>query len=185
MNWEAIGAIGEVVGAGAVVLTLVYLAMQVRQNTLQVRSDNELQAIDGYFALIIEATKDPHISQILREGLHDFQGMPRQAQMQFHSVMMGFIQGFTKVYHLNRRGFIPDDVYYGAERDLMRYLKTPGGGQWWNAAKVGAPEYLRSHIDVVMIELHKHEKQLTELVDFYRDKKTTNSMWHLIAAHVE
>ena len=175
MNWEAIGAIGEVVGAGAVVLTLVYLAMQVRQNTLQVRSDNEQQAIDGYFALIIGATKDPHISQILREGLHDFQGMPRQAQMQFHSVMMGVIQGFTKVYHLNRIGSLSDDICHMAERDLMRYLKTPGGGQWWNVTKVGAPDFLQNRIDVAMNELYKHEKSLTELFDFYRvDEKKNN-----------
>jgi len=33
MNWEALGAIGEIVGAVAVVVTLVYLAVQIRQNT--------------------------------------------------------------------------------------------------------------------------------------------------------
>ena len=33
MNWEAIGAIGEIVGAIAVVLTLLFLTMQLRQNT--------------------------------------------------------------------------------------------------------------------------------------------------------
>jgi hypothetical protein len=33
MNWEAIGAIGEVLGALAVIVTLVYLAVQIRQNT--------------------------------------------------------------------------------------------------------------------------------------------------------
>ena len=33
MNWEAVGAIGEIVGAIAVVLSLVYLAAQIRQNT--------------------------------------------------------------------------------------------------------------------------------------------------------
>ena len=33
MNWEAIGATGEVVGAVAVFATLVYLAIQIRQNT--------------------------------------------------------------------------------------------------------------------------------------------------------
>ena len=32
MNWEAIGATGEVLGAVAVLVTLVYLAVQVRQN---------------------------------------------------------------------------------------------------------------------------------------------------------
>jgi hypothetical protein len=33
MNWDAIGAIGEVVGALGVVVTLAYLAIQIRQNT--------------------------------------------------------------------------------------------------------------------------------------------------------
>ena len=30
MNWEAIGAVGEIVGATAVVVTLIYVAVQVR-----------------------------------------------------------------------------------------------------------------------------------------------------------
>ena len=38
MNWEAIGAVGETVGALAVLLTLVYLAMQIRQNTRSVQA---------------------------------------------------------------------------------------------------------------------------------------------------
>ena len=38
MNWEAIGAIGEIVGAIAVVATLGYLATQIRQNTRSVRA---------------------------------------------------------------------------------------------------------------------------------------------------
>jgi hypothetical protein len=38
MNWDALGAIGEVVGALAVVLTLGYLAIQIRQNSKAVRS---------------------------------------------------------------------------------------------------------------------------------------------------
>ena len=38
MNWDAIGAIGEVSGAVAVVVTLIYLAGQLRQNTQALRS---------------------------------------------------------------------------------------------------------------------------------------------------
>jgi hypothetical protein len=33
MDWEAIGAIGEIIGAVAVLLTIVYLADQIKQNT--------------------------------------------------------------------------------------------------------------------------------------------------------
>ena len=36
MNWDAIDAIGEILGASAVVASLVYLAVQIRHNTKQV-----------------------------------------------------------------------------------------------------------------------------------------------------
>ena len=38
MNWEAISAIGEIVGALAVVITLVYLAIQVREQNRESRA---------------------------------------------------------------------------------------------------------------------------------------------------
>lgn len=38
MNWEAVGAIGEVIGAIGVIVTLAYLAIQIRQNSAVVRS---------------------------------------------------------------------------------------------------------------------------------------------------
>ncbi len=41
MNWDAVGAIAELVGATAVVLTLVYLSIQLRQNTRAVEHATE------------------------------------------------------------------------------------------------------------------------------------------------
>lgn len=38
MNWDALGAIGELIGAVAVVSTLIYLAIQIRQNTRHVQA---------------------------------------------------------------------------------------------------------------------------------------------------
>jgi hypothetical protein len=37
VNWTAIGAIGEILGAAGVIITLIYLARQVRQNTRATR----------------------------------------------------------------------------------------------------------------------------------------------------
>ena len=38
MNWDAIGAAGEILGAAAVIGTLFYLAQQIRQNTQSMKS---------------------------------------------------------------------------------------------------------------------------------------------------
>jgi hypothetical protein len=48
MNWEAIGAIGEIVGAAAVVVTLIYVAAQVRQNTRSMNDGQELALAQAY-----------------------------------------------------------------------------------------------------------------------------------------
>ena len=48
MNWEAVGAVGEVLGAIAVVLTLIYLAAQIRQNTSSTRASTYSDTTDGW-----------------------------------------------------------------------------------------------------------------------------------------
>jgi hypothetical protein len=48
MNWEAIGAVGEIVGAAAVVVTLIYVAVQVRQNTRSMDESRELALAQAY-----------------------------------------------------------------------------------------------------------------------------------------
>jgi len=42
MNWEAIGAIGEILGALAVFVTLIYLAVQIKQNTRSIDTGHRL-----------------------------------------------------------------------------------------------------------------------------------------------
>ena len=47
MNWDAIGAIGEILGAAAVVATLAYLAMQVRYAKDASADVNRLSRAEG------------------------------------------------------------------------------------------------------------------------------------------
>ena len=73
MNWEVVGVIAEVVGAAAVVISLIYLATQIRQNNKQVGEQIralKLQAYDSSadtfssFRLAIAAS--PQIASLMR-----------------------------------------------------------------------------------------------------------------------
>ncbi len=48
MNWEAIAAVGELVGAFAVLITLIYLAVQIRQNTAAVATSTYESVMTGF-----------------------------------------------------------------------------------------------------------------------------------------
>jgi hypothetical protein len=39
MNWDAIGAVAELLGAAGVIVSLGYLAIQIRQNTAALRGN--------------------------------------------------------------------------------------------------------------------------------------------------
>jgi len=69
MEWEAVGAIGEVSGAIAVFITLIYLAVQLRQNTDQARQANAIARADisaqvrqRYDALWHQISADPELA---------------------------------------------------------------------------------------------------------------------------
>ncbi len=51
MNWDALGAVGEIVGAVAVVATLVYLSIQIRQNTKSERASALDASINAFSAV--------------------------------------------------------------------------------------------------------------------------------------
>ena len=53
MNWDALGAIAELIGAIAVFLTLAYLTVQVRQNSKALELQNKFSA-----AQIMQARTD-------------------------------------------------------------------------------------------------------------------------------
>jgi hypothetical protein len=63
MNWEAIGAIGEIVGAVAVVGTLVYLASQVRSAKTATIDSNRLTRASGVREMCLEYTRNNELRQ--------------------------------------------------------------------------------------------------------------------------
>lgn len=58
MNWDAVAAIGELVGAVAVLITLVYLATQIRQNTQAMRRQAAQQTFHLSFEEVALFTRD-------------------------------------------------------------------------------------------------------------------------------
>ena len=64
LNWDAIGAIGEVVGGVAVIATLLYLAVQIRQNARSVRNAASLSVNEGLAEINRRVSNDPEFADL-------------------------------------------------------------------------------------------------------------------------
>ena len=83
MNWTAIGAVGEVLGAIAVVLSLVYVAAQVRHNTTALSRASSADAIAGIRHWNQNLIEDPVMVGIFGQGVEDMNGLDEAGRARF------------------------------------------------------------------------------------------------------
>ncbi|MBV1907433.1 MAG: hypothetical protein KUG75_15275 [Pseudomonadales bacterium] len=65
MDWNAIGAIGEVIGAAGVVFSLIYLATQIRSSSKQANADTIYNLQKGQSDVMEMFSSNPDIAKLL------------------------------------------------------------------------------------------------------------------------
>jgi hypothetical protein len=68
MNWEAFGATGEWAGATAVVITLIYLARQIRQQNKIAKFDAYQSIMDGFRNLTLTQGTNAELNTLMAKG---------------------------------------------------------------------------------------------------------------------
>ena len=68
MNWEAIGAIGEIIGAAAVALTLGYFAIQLRASKDAAADANRLERAKGVREMMLATSLNAEFKEIITKG---------------------------------------------------------------------------------------------------------------------
>jgi hypothetical protein len=71
MNWTAIGAVGELLGVVVVIVTVIYLALQLRGSNRQAEATTELAWIQGLNE-IWDRWSRPDVTNAIRAGMKDF-----------------------------------------------------------------------------------------------------------------
>jgi hypothetical protein len=130
MNWEAIGAIGEIVGALAVVVSLVYLASQIRIQNRESRSASVHQVIEGYRSSI-SALHEPEMADIWISAIADFDGLEPPQRLRFIIYLTVALRSFEDAYYQWREGRLETDIWRALLMPLIDVKSTPAFGRFW------------------------------------------------------
>ena len=144
MSWDALGAISEFVGAIAVVVTLVYLAIQVRQNTSALRSTATQGAHDQTAALYDLVSSDATLADIFVRGMTSPDELTSIETAQFFSLSMAFMFRYQNWYLQTRSGLIEKELLESWSRVLRQLSGTPGYQRFWQQrAHIFADDFVR------------------------------------------
>ena len=103
MTIQDLGSIGELIAAIATILTLVYLAAQIRQNTKTVRSSTLHQNTDLWSALWLRLA-DPDIARAYAQGMTGQPDIEPLSYTQFFLICRGMFLALENQYYQVRQG---------------------------------------------------------------------------------
>ncbi len=98
MNWEAAGAIGEIIGALAVFLTLIYLALQIRQNTKAVQASAVDASISKVTSVRQSMYESAEIAGIYVAGLANPDDLDELSRTRFRLLMHNVLMSISNIY---------------------------------------------------------------------------------------
>ena len=131
MNWDAIGAIAELVGAIAVVATLIYVGVQVRQNTLS-NHNAALQTISTQYAEWLSLiSENADVAHIFHKGQEDLAQLSEEERIRYGMLLTQLCRAVEAQYHQHQTKASPEEVWKSTLDSFLTVLSRPGGYEWW------------------------------------------------------
>jgi hypothetical protein len=126
MNWEAIGAIGEIVGSFAVLITLIYLAQQIKQNTRSQSIATYEAAMSGYNDVQTFVASDLESASIWRRGSIDFVSLNEDEAVRFEFMVRNYTNHVYKLLRLYEDGALPETEWNNTIDEAKQFFQLPG-----------------------------------------------------------
>jgi len=129
MNWDAIGAIAEVLGAAAVLVTLIYFSLQIRQSNKLAEAESQRELMN--FDVFTPVVADPNLTREFRACLNRYEEQDPDVRTRFFFLMTNWHLQMESVFRMNEKGLIAELSYKGYLTWYNSLLNTPGGAAFW------------------------------------------------------
>ena len=147
MNWDAIGAIGEVIGAIGVIATLLYLSAQIRQNTKAVQTGSHHGVTDSFNQLNAKIAEDERLARLFRLGLAEYDQLDPDDKISAAHLFLSYMRIFEVLYFQREAGTVEEKLFEAEERSLRHIFSQPGAISWWRSNPISFTSEFREYVE--------------------------------------
>jgi hypothetical protein len=128
LEWKTFS---ELIGLAAIILTLVFVGFELRQNTRAVES-SATQEVHANFSSWYESLQsDPELLMITVKGMQDYGALDTAEKAQFIAVFMVFSSNCQTAFYKWRDGLLDDELWAGWRALSLNFFSTAGGKGFW------------------------------------------------------
>jgi hypothetical protein len=131
MSWNDVVGAAEAIASVAVVISLIYLAIQVRLQAKESRT-SVVNSLTEQWSVAVQAFAiHQDLYQIWMKGLTDFGSLSAEERGRFSAILVNLTQIFESLHLHHRDGKVDPDLWAGFDNRLRDVFATPGVQCWW------------------------------------------------------
>ena len=155
MNWEMLTAIGQLATVCVGVPSIIYFAIQLREQTRE-RRQSAVNALAVQWGDLTKALhENAEFTALYLRGIQSFHDLDAVSKLRFSAFQNRFFKNFEGMYYSRREGILTTDLWSEIERTMSDFLAYDGVRQWWETRKHWHTEAFVRVVDAMIVRCEK------------------------------
>jgi hypothetical protein len=135
MNWDALGAIAELIAASAFVISFLFVGRQLQQNREMEKASSQREILNQARAFFSLTRSDSRVLQAVSECMKHYSAADQEKKHIFYTWVIDFMLLVEQAWYMRRDGYINEASYTGFENLCLSIFVTEGGQEAWPSLK--------------------------------------------------
>ena len=149
MSWEAINAVSQLVSSVAVVLSVLYLGIQVHRSTRVAKLATQDAAATALRDVTKPLMENAELERIWRIGLEDLSALSTEDRARFFHAAYQFLKAFETIHFHYVYGLMDRQLWEGWRGLLQHYVAAPGMAHYWRLRPEVFSERFRKFVNAL------------------------------------
>jgi hypothetical protein len=145
-----LAAIGQLAAVCVGIPSLIYLALQIREQTKE-RRQSAVNALTVQWGDLTRALhENAEFAAVYLRGVQSFHDLDAVSKLRFSAFQNRFFKNFEGMYYSRCDGILTAELWGEIERTMTDFLAYDGVRQWWETRKHWHTEKFRDVIDAII-----------------------------------
>ena len=150
MNWEMLSAIGQAVAAIGVIPSLIYLAVQIREQNKERRRAGINILTAQWSDLVKTGQESREFAVFFLRGIRSFDGLDAPDKLRFSAFFTRYTRNCEGMFIYYRDGALEKALWDEVERTMIDYFAYTGVREWWATRKHWLTDEFRAVVEAII-----------------------------------
>jgi len=149
MNWEMISAIVEGIGAVAVIVSLIFLASEIRHNTKTLARTEARETQRDCTVAYYSVADNEQTAEIVLRGMENLDDLNDVERYRFDMTAAGWLIAVEQAFAARELNRYDESNLAPFKSQIKGIVSSPGGGKWWEESRIWFTSAFQKSVDEI------------------------------------